>query len=251
MIEFPKSTIYMINQIISSLVMATQPETSEFINYLANHTKANPEDPQLPSLKALSDELGVSVARLREQLEAAKTLGLVEVRPRTGIKRLPYRFNQAVWESLSFAVAVDPGKFYAFAHLRQKVELSFWHQAVASLTPEDKIMLQDLVQKAETMLSGNPVRIPHIEHREFHTAIYRRLNNPFVLGILDVYWDAYEAVGLSLYSDLEFLQEVWAYHRKMVEAISKDDPAAGYLALAKHTDLLDHHPATTYPEIPR
>ena len=45
------------------------------------------------------------------------------------------------------------------------------------------------------MLAGTPIHIPHKEHREFHTAIYRHLNNPFVLGILDAYWDAYEFVG--------------------------------------------------------
>jgi DNA-binding FadR family transcriptional regulator len=37
----------------------------------------------------MSKELGVSVALLREQLEVAKAIGLVEVRPRTGIRRLP------------------------------------------------------------------------------------------------------------------------------------------------------------------
>ena len=130
--------------------MSTQPEPSEFISYLADHTRTNPEDPQLPSLKVLSKELGVSVARLREQLEAAKALGLVEVRPRTGIKRLPYCFNQAVWESLSYAVAVDPENFYAFAQLRQQVELSFWYQAVTALTQDDKITLQELLQEAES-----------------------------------------------------------------------------------------------------
>jgi len=228
--------------------MATQPETSEFIKYLANHAKANPTNPQLPSLKALSDELGISVAQLREQLEAAKTLGLVDVRPRIGIKRLPYSFNQAIWGSLSYAVEVDPKQFYAFASLRQQVELTFWYQAVAALTPEDKIMLQELVRKAGDMLSGNPVRIPHEEHRELHTAIYRRLENPFVLGILEAYWVAYESIGLSLYTDLEYLQKVWAYHRKMVEAICADDAAAGYRTLEKHADLLDQHPAAASVE---
>ena len=225
--------------------MATQPETSKFFKYLAYHTKANPINPQLPSLKVLSDELGISVAQLREQLEAAKTLGLVDVRPRTGIKRLPYCFSQAIWGSLSYAIDVDPKKFYDFARLRQQVELAFWHPAVAALYPEDKTGLQELVQKAETMLAGIPVRIPHTEHREFHMAIYRRLDNPFVLGVLEAYWSAYDAVGLSLYTDLEYLQEVWAYHRKMVEAIFLDDADAGYRALEKHADLLDHHPAVS------
>jgi DNA-binding FadR family transcriptional regulator len=64
------------------------------------------------------------------------------------------------------------------------------------------------------------------------------LNNPFVTGILEAYWEAYEAVGLNLYADISYLRTVWQYHRKMVEAICSGDEAAGYRALIEHTDLL-------------
>ena len=56
---------------------------SEFVRYLAQHEEANGE--QLPPLSGLSRELGVSIASLREQLEVARALGLVEVKPRYGI----------------------------------------------------------------------------------------------------------------------------------------------------------------------
>ena len=75
--------------------MANQIFESEFFAYLAaSETDEESESDRLPSLNALSAELGVSVARLREQLEVAKALGLVEVRPRTGIRRLPYSLDR-------------------------------------------------------------------------------------------------------------------------------------------------------------
>jgi DNA-binding FadR family transcriptional regulator len=220
--------------------MSKPGSPTEFIDFLISHAQDHPDETQLPSLNQLSAILGVSVARLREQLEVAKALGLVEVRPRTGIKRLPYSFNQAVWQSLAFAINLDHRYFEVFANLRKQVELAYWHAAADSLTPEDRDELQTLVKLAYEKLRGNPIRIPHQEHRQLHLSIYSRLENPFVQGILEAYWDAYEAVGLSLYTDLSYLEEVWDYHKKMVDAIDAGNLEAGYRALAEHTDLLRH-----------
>ncbi len=213
---------------------------TEFIDYLITHAKRNPNETQLPSLNNLSINMQISVARLREQLEVAKALGLVEVRPRTGIKRLPYSFNQAVWQSLAYAINLDHQYFDDFANLRKQVELSYWNEATSALTTQDHKKLQHLVKQAYEKLRGTPIRIPHDEHRQLHLSIYRRLENPFVLGILEAYWEAYEAVGLSLYTDLPYLEEVWGYHKKMVDALENGDIQAGYNALAEHTDLLRH-----------
>ncbi len=72
------------------------PDISEFLRYLATHEEANKK---LPVLKTLSQELGVSLASLREQLEVARALGLVDIRPRLGMKRREYSFTPAVRQS--------------------------------------------------------------------------------------------------------------------------------------------------------
>ncbi len=211
-------------------------ELSEFMQYLA---RENADGDRLPSLADLSEQLGVSIATLREQLEVARALGLVEVRPKKGIRRQPYQFTPAVLKSLSYATAIEPDNFFhAFSDLRNHIEASYWHEAVRSLTPEDHALLRDLIERAMEKLEGQRIQIPHVEHRELHLSIYRRLNNPFVLGILEAYWEAYEAVGLNLYTDISYLKTVWEYHRQMVEAICRGDYDAGYHALIEHTDLI-------------
>ncbi len=76
-----------------------------------------------------------------------------------------------------------------------------------------------------------------------HLLIFSRLENPFVTGILEAYWDAYENVGLNVFSGgFEYLQQVWEYHRNMVNAISEGNYEAGYKALIAHTDLLYNRP---------
>lgn len=224
---------------------------SEFLDYLAASTQNNQaeiDSTQLPSLQDLSREMGVSVASLREQLEVAKALGLVEVRPRTGIRRLPYRFTPAVHQSLSYAIQIDPRHFDEFADLRNHIEAIYWDKAVCLLSSEDHASLKGLVSQAWRKLRGTPVQIPHAEHRLLHLGIYHRLENPFVNGILEAYWDAYEAVGLNLFSDYAYLTEVWTYHQLMVDAICHGDFQAGYQALIEHKDLLHHRPQPALAE---
>jgi DNA-binding FadR family transcriptional regulator len=135
------------------------------------------------------------MASLREQLEVARALGLVEVRPRTGTKRLPYSFTPAVRQSLRYALILNNENFRKYSELRNHVEGAYWFEAVQLLTEDDKQKLQDLVLCAKEKLNGNPIRIPHEEHRNLHMVIYQRLENPFVTGLLEAYWDAYETVG--------------------------------------------------------
>lgn len=215
-------------------------DLSEFLHYLASHPSA---DDGLPSLVELSRQLGISVAGLREQLEVARALGLVEVRPRTGTRRRPFSFAPAVSQSLGYALTLDHAHFDKFAQLRNHIEMSFWDEAVRRLTPEDKEQLKGLIVRAQEKLHGNPVQVPHEEHRKLHLLIYRRLDNPFVTGILEAYWDSYEAVGLNMYAgSIDYLNEVWQYHALMVECICRGDYAAGREALVKHIELLAQRP---------
>jgi DNA-binding FadR family transcriptional regulator len=216
------------------------PDISEFLRYLATHDEV---ENGLPSLKNLSTELGVSVASLREQLEVARALGLVEVKPRLGTKRKEYSFTPAVRQSLGYALALNNEHFRKYSELRNHVEAAFWNEAVEKLTAEDKSELRTLIERAFEKLGGSPIRVPHEEHRSLHLLIYSRLENPFVTGILEAYWDAYESVGLNVFTGgYEYLQEVWQYHRKMVDAICEGNFEEGYHALIAHTDLLYHRP---------
>lgn len=193
---------------------------------------------RLPPLEELSAELKISTGKLREQLEVARTLGMVEVKPRTGIRVTEFNFLPAVRFGLLYALAQDRKLFEAFSELRNHVEFAFFHEAVSLLTDEDCAHLRALIEQAWAKLEEHPPRIPHAEHRDLHLTIYRRLNNPFVKGLLEAYWDAYEAEGLSVFSDYDYLHEVWTYHEGIVNAITSGDVDEAYRLLVQHTKLL-------------
>lgn len=216
------------------------PNISEFLRYLASHEEA---DDKLPSLNDLSKELNISVASLREQLEVARALGFVEVKPKTGTRRLEFSFAPAIRQSLGYALALNDEHFKKFAEMRNHLEAAYWYEAVKLLTEEDKAELKNILHKALEKLNGINIQVPHEEHRKLHLTIYSKLDNPFVIGVLEAYWEAYEAVGLNMYAgSYDYLKEVWKYHQDMIESICNNQFEVGYEALVKHTDLLYHRP---------
>jgi DNA-binding FadR family transcriptional regulator len=217
---------------------------SELLSYIV--AKGCVPGQRLPSINQLARELGISTSKLREQLEVARALELVEVRPKTGIRTLGYSFLPCLRTSLRLALALDANHFTSFGILRSSIEASFWHQAVRLLLPEDIAALKRFVERAWEQLHGSPVQIPHSEHRDLHLTIYSRLENPFVQGILEAYWDAYEIVGLNVYTDYSYLEEIWEYHQQMVEAIVQGNFDEGYRALIDHIGFLQHRPELSH-----
>ena len=211
---------------------------SELLQYLV--ANGVPVGERVPTLTELSDALGISVGKLREQLEVARHLNIVSVRPRKGIRREPFDFRPALLTSLLFGLATDEATFRQFSQLRQAVETGFWLEAVAQLTPADIENLRALVSRAWAKLRGNPPHIPNQEHREFHLSFFARLDNPFVKGLLEAYWDAYDAVEITAFASYQYWLDVWNYHEKIVDALCANEfdqgrqlLVAGCLALSR------------------
>lgn len=215
---------------------------SELLNYIANQ-QLEPGDrlPTLAELKA-PDKLGISTSKIREQLEVARALGFVEVRSKTGMRLKDFDFTPAVRLSLFFALAQDLHNFELFSEIRKHIEISFWHEGCALLTKEDIQVMRTCLEQAQVKLQDQWIQIPNQEHRQFHMRVFHRLNNPFVIGILEAYWDAYDAVELSRYADYDYLQQVWEYHGRILDGICAGDFDAALRDYIEHTQLLRYQP---------
>lgn len=209
---------------------------SQFLNYLIEARIAPGE--RVPTLQEISNDLGISVGKLREQLEVARSLGLVSVRPRVGIQREPLDFSKAILPSVLFSLGTGEASFIQFSRLRQAIETELWSEAVVLLTEEDKVRLGKIVDQAWQKLRGEPIHVPNGEHRQFHLAIFSRLDNPFVQGLLASYWDAYEASELTRFADYQYWLDVWSYHEKIAEALCANEFDQGRHLLVEHFDLL-------------
>lgn len=209
---------------------------SEFLDYLIK-VDVRPGE-RLPTLVEMSQEIGVSVGKLREQLEVARQLGLVSVRPRVGVQREAFDFAPAVRNSALFALATGEAAFSHFNQLRRALESVLWSDAVVCLTDDDKAQLRQIVARARAKLEGEPVHIPNLEHRQLHLTIFKHLDNPFVQGLLEAYWDLYEASELTRLASYEYWLTVWRYHEAIVDAICEERFEEGRQLLVEHFQLL-------------
>lgn len=209
---------------------------SDFLRYLL--AQGCTPGSRLPSLNQISHEIGVSVGKLREQLEAARVLGLIEASPRRGIHYTGYDFLPAVRQSLMVGLSLNRHLFDGYSALRGHLEIAFWDAAVSQLTAEDHTRLRRLVEQAWGKLQQERIQIPHAEHRAFHLTIFQRLDNLFVTGLLEAYWDAYEAVELNTYADYRYLTAVWRYHEQIAEAICAGEFAEARQLHIAHMQLL-------------
>jgi DNA-binding FadR family transcriptional regulator len=207
-----------------------------FLEYLAY--KSIRGEMQLPPLIILSRELGMSVSSLREQMELARTIGIIEAHPRSGIQLIPYSFKPVVIKSLAYAILSNKSIFDDYSDLRKNLEKAYFPKAVRLLSKNIIIKMQELVRIAKMKLSNNPIQIPHPEHRQFHLLIYMSLNNDFVISLLEAYWMMYENVGLNLYSDLAYLIKVWDYHERIVNLIATDQFGQSYEYMIEHMELI-------------
>lgn len=215
---------------------------SDLLNFIIDR-EYQPGD-RLPTISELGDpgNLGISVSKVREQLEVARALGLVDVKSQAGTKLKEYSFAPAVHLSLFYALATDLRFFEQFSAVRTHVEVAFWHEACGLLTEADTDELRGYIEAAWGKLNAPRIRIPNEEHRAFHLTIFRHLDNVFVKGLLEAYWDAYAAVELNVYSDLKYHREVWEYHQRILDAICAGDFDAAQEAYIQHTRLLHYQP---------
>jgi len=213
----------------------------DLIKYLAEKSREvnkNGANSRIPSLTELSKEQGVSISYLREQLGVARTLGFVDVRPKTGIKLLPYRFSPAISASLNYAIRSDRNLFFKFAEMRSRLESDYWYIATEKLTADDHDILNSIVEDAIRKVNHDRSRVPHKEHRDMHLTIFKRLDNPFVFGVLEAFWEAYKKISISVVKDLDYLVQIWDYHKQIVDAICNGDLKKSYDVMLHHMEFL-------------
>lgn len=214
--------------------------SSEFLKYLV----ANGYQPgdTLPTLATISREMAISVGKLREQIEHARQLGLISVRPRIGIERLPFDFAAALAPPLAFSLMTGEATFRHLSEMRRALEIGLWREAACLLQSEDFIYLRQLVRQAQQKLQAPRIQIPHKEHREFHLTIFRHLDNPYVLGVLAAYWDAYEAFEITAYERYAYWSNVWRYHEQIIDLLAAGETDAARDTLIDHFNLLKTTP---------
>jgi len=209
---------------------------STFLEYLLAH--ANSVEPKIPPIKQIGIDLGLSTPNVRELMELARNMGVIQIQPRVGITLLPYKFTPAVTKSVYYAIKSNLEYFNQFSELRNHLEKAYFIQSINLLDSNDLRELQKIVEKAKSKLARESIQIPHQEHRSFHMKIYQKTENIFLQGLLEAYWDMYELVGLDMFTGLTYLKRVWDYHERITSKIIKKNYEEAFMLLSEHIDLI-------------
>ncbi|MCA9882058.1 MAG: FadR family transcriptional regulator [Anaerolineae bacterium] len=208
----------------------------------------------LPTIKELASReyLGVSTSKIREQLEVARALGIVDVRSRTGTQLKPLNFAQPVRLAALYALGQNPESFEQLNDLRIGIEVTFWQRACETLTEQELCTMREMIENAHRQLNSHPIHIPFAEHRKFHLTMFKKLDNPFVIGILEAYWDVYDVVASNQYAEYSYLLEVWQHHENILDAIVAGNFDAALEYFIKHTQLRRYqHPIINKESAPK
>ena len=203
-------------------------EKTPLLSYLAEATK---NEQTIPSIAELSSILGVSIASVREQLEVARQLGFVEVRPRTGIQVKPFSLSPLINLGLSYGQHVEPQILADYSNLRKHLELGYWDEAVKVLNEDHFEYMQFLVDVAFRKLMRKPAIIPEEEQSEFHLTLFRPLGNNVLNNLLQVYWEMTVSNGGKYFTDLDDMLSTWSKRQALVEALREGNFAKGRSAL--------------------
>lgn len=207
---------------------SVQAALREFI--AANHLR--PGDP-LPSEGDLANQLGVSRNSVREAVKALESTGVVETRRGSGVFVASFSF-ETLLSHLPYAMMEDLRELSDLLQVRQVLETGLIGVALRAMTPErvsDLRRILDAMRERAQAGSGFPE-----QDRAFHAALLAGTGNGVVLGLLDIFWLAWNRAAETV--DIRDPDPLLTYrdHVAIVDAVEAGDEAAAADALRRHYD---------------
>lgn len=179
----------------------------------------------MPSELELARDLNVGRPALREALGALEVIGIVQ--SRQGARRTLGTFDMgAVIRTLTIGIVPDLDALRSLLEVRRVLEIGFFQQAAAGLTEKEIAHLRSLTDTMQAKAARGEVFV--VEDQAFHIAIYRRVDNPILRGLLEAFWELFDHMSPETRTGTN-LPATAAAHAQIVDAL-----VAGEMALAAH-----------------
>ncbi len=193
----------------------------------------------LPSERELAAKLKVSRPVVHEGLIELALRGLVTIRPRSGTIVNDFRKEGSIPLLLSlmnYHGTLDPKIQKDILEMRMLFENEMVRLAARNRTPENLKQLQELIRKEETLNRENFEETAKTDY-QFHQVIALASGNFIYSLLLNSFRDIYLHLSTLFFSETEVCSEVFAAHKKIVEAIRNKNEKE---AVAFMTGLLRH-----------
>ena len=216
-------------------------ETGEAIRAYIVDKQLKAGDP-LPSEAELAALLDVGKTSVREALRRLEGHGVVEVRRGKGLFVGAFSFAPLI-EHLPYGLQADNVPLRQLLQARKALEEGLISEVARVITEKDLQRLDALVDEMRSRSDHG--RVPAEVDQAFHQALFAPLANPFVLQLIDVFWNIFRKAADHLVLDLR--RPTAEDHAAIVDALRSGDRAAMSAAVARHLEdlqlSLDHDPA--------
>jgi GntR family transcriptional regulator, transcriptional repressor for pyruvate dehydrogenase complex len=192
-------------------------------------------DPRLPPERALSEQLGVSRASLREALSALGELGVVETRGKTKFGR-PSRARAALsWraagERPERELVSDP------LEVRRMLEPEVAARAAERVSDEAVEELESWLRLMEESAEAGSLVLEY--DSAFHVAIARTTGNQTLVQLVTSLTDVLRDSRQRSFQPSEAIETALADHREIVGAIRTGSASAARKAMRRHLDHVE------------
>lgn len=116
------------------------------------------------------------------------------------------------------------------AHDPQKLELAYMREAYHSLKPEDIAHIREILERIKHEWQQHIFF--HADDKDFHMALFSRLNNPTLLSLMDAIWSVDE--NFQKEEKFKYLDDTVIKHEKIVHALEAHNEEAFVAAMLTH-----------------
>ena len=184
----------------------------------------------LPSEQALCAMLGVSRNVLREAIKAMELMGMAESCPGRGTTLKPFNLDFIFHNVIFSTVDEDSKAIHDMLIIRKKLELSYMQEAYHSLRPEDIARIRGILEHLKQQWEQHIFF--HADDRDFHMALFSRLDNPSLLSVMDSIWSVDATFRIEEKS--KYLDSTIVKHENIVRAVEAHNLEAFCAAMLAH-----------------
>ena len=194
----------------------------------------------LPSEQTLCEMYGVSRNVLREALKGLTVMGVIKGCPGKGNIIQPFSVNELI-DNVLFCAAQDNTEIIAqLLDVRKKLELAYMKEAYRTLTIPDIKNIRAILERIKKEWENNIYY--HADDREFHMALFSRIDNAALHAIFSSIWDIDE--NFQVVKKMQYMGLTIAKHENIVLALEERNQEAFEAAMLVHFSSGKYAPGT-------
>ena len=184
----------------------------------------------LPSEVQLAQQLGVSRNAVREASKSLESVGIVEVRHGSGLFVRGFTMEPLL-DNLPYGMH-EVQDLANLLEVRRVLEIALIGRAIEASTPAWLGDLEAILKRMERKAKAEQ-NFPE-EDRDFHHCLFKRLNNPILSRLLDVFWLTFNRLQNHGEAPKSEPLKTYRDHRAIVQAIQLGNIEQAQTALLVH-----------------